>query len=83
MHFIYSNANRDAAALSGRSTHAIPAMVASLAFSGQVDMDEVLKTCSWKSHTTTWEFYLKDMTQVKDDLPSLSPVVAGQKVVAS
>ena len=82
LHFIYSNANRDAAALSGSSTHAIQAMVASLAFSGQVNLDEVLRNCSWKSHTTFSEFYLKDMTQVRDDLLSLGPVVAAQKVVA-
>ena len=56
-------------------------MVASLAFSGEVDLDEILKNCSWKSHTMFSEFYLKDMTQVRDDLLSLGPLVAVQKVV--
>ena len=56
-------------------------MAASLAFSSQIELDEVLRKCLWKSHTTFSEFYLKDMTQVRDDLLSLGPLVAAQKVV--
>ena len=49
-------------------------------FFGKVDMDEVLKKCSWKSHFS--EFYLKDINQVRDDLLSLGPVGGGQWVAA-
>ena len=72
----------NAASLVGRSTHAIQAMAASLAFSSQIDLDEILRNCSWKNHATFSEFHLKDMTQVRDDLHSLGPLVAAQKVVA-
>ena len=41
---MYTNANKDAASLMGRSTHAIHAMVASLAFMSQIDIDEILKS---------------------------------------
>ena len=67
LHFIFSNANRDTATLARRSTHAMAASSA-FSFSGQVELDEVLKNCSWKKHTTFSEFHLKDMTQVRDYL---------------
>ena len=57
-------------------------MAASLAFSSQIDLDEILRNFSWKNHTTFYEFYLKDMIQVRDDLHSLGPLVVAQKVVA-
>ena len=47
LEFVYSNANKDTASLVGRSTHAIRSMAASLAFWGQVDVDEILRNCSW------------------------------------
>ena len=81
LHLVYTNANKDAASLCGRTTHAIRSMASSLAFSGQVDIEEVLKACSWKSHTTFSEFYLKDMSQVKGNLLTLGPLVAAQRVV--
>ena len=68
LHNIYSNANMDAATLVGRSTHAIRSLAASLAFSTQVDLDEILKACSWKN-------LFKDMTQVRKDVHSLDPLV--------
>ena len=82
LHLVYTNANKDAAALCGRTTHAIRSMASSLAFSGQVDLDDILKSCSWKSHTTFSDFYLKDMSQVRGDLLTLGPVVAAQRVVS-
>ena len=82
LHLVYTNANQDAATLCGRTTHAIRSMAASLAFSGQVDLEQVLRSCSWKSHTTFSDFYLKDMTQVKGNLLTLGPVVAAQRVVS-
>ena len=42
LHTVHSNANKDAAALVSRTTHAIRAMAASLAFSSQIDLDEIL-----------------------------------------
>ena len=56
-------------------------MAASLASTSQIDIDEILNNCSWKSHTTFPEFYLKDLTQVRDELHSVGPIVAAQKVV--
>ena len=54
LHSVYSNANKDAATLVGRTTHAILLMAASLAFSSQIDLDEILKNCSW-NHITFCE----------------------------
>ena len=81
LHLVYSAANKDAAVLFDRSTHASRSMAASLAFSCQMDMDEVLRKCSCYSHTTFSEFYVKDMTQVWCNFLSLDPVVAAQRVI--
>ena len=48
--------------LTSKSTHAIRAMAASLAFTSQMDIDGILRNCSLKNHTTFSEFYLKDMS---------------------
>ena len=78
---MYCDANIDPAAIVGRTTDAIRAMAASLIFTSQIDIDEILKNCSWKSYTAFSELCLKDLTQVCDDLHSLGPIVAAQKVV--
>ena len=78
---VYSNTNKDAASLVGSTAHAIHTMASSLAFTGQTEIDKILKNCSWKNHTTFSEFHLKDLTLVYDDLHSLGPIVAAQKVV--
>ena len=54
-------------------------MAASLAFLGQTDMDEILKDCSWKYRNTCSEFYLKDMTKIRNDIMSLDHVVVFQE----
>ena len=79
LHSVYSNDNKDTASLVCKTTHAIRVMAASLAFTSQIDIDEILKNCSWKHHTTFSEFYLKDLTQVRDDLHSLGPIIAAQR----
>ena len=67
LHSVYSNVHKDEASLVGRTTYAIRAIAASPAFTIQI---EILKNCSWKSQTTVL-VYLKDLTQVLDDLHSL------------
>ena len=79
---VYSKANKDAATLVSRSTHAIRAMAASLALSSQINLNEILRNCSQKNPTTFSKFCLLDMTQVRDDLHFLSPLVDAQKVLA-
>lgn len=78
---VYGNPSKDAAQLVGRTTHEIRAMAATLAFTSQAGLDEVLKACTWKSHSTFTSFYLRDMAHTREELFTLGPLVAAQKVV--
>ena len=81
LHFVYTIAYKSATSL-GKTTRVIHSVAASLALTSQIDIDEILRNCSWKSHTTFSEFCLKDMTQVHDDLHSPGPIVAVERMVA-
>ena len=78
---VYDTAHEDASVLTGRSTHAIRSLTSSLAFFKNVSLDAILKACSWKTHSTFSEFYLKDITQIRDELFVLGPLVAAQTIV--
>ena len=69
------------ATLVGRITQASRSVAAFIAFSGQVGLDEILKTCSWKNHTGFFEFFPKDMTQICNNIMSVGPVIAARRVV--
>ena len=81
LQFVYTSAGKDVADLANLSTHAIRGMAASLAFRGNMDMEDVLRACSWKSHNTFTSFYLKDLSEIQSDLFRLGPLVAAQRVV--
>jgi len=78
---IYLKANEDVSVLVGRTTHDIRAWAASFAFHENVSLEEILKACSWKSHTTFTDFYLRDISQVRDQVLELGPLVVAQNVV--
>ena len=80
LNHVYSNPNEEVAQISGRTTHAIRALAATLAFTSQAGLDEVLRACSWKTHSTFTEFYLKDLTHMRENLLILGPLVAAQTI---
>ena len=79
---VYVAAHEDVSCLSGRSTHAIRSMASSLAYYSNVSVDEILKACTWKSHTTFTDYYLKDLSQIRDEMHVFGPVVAAQTIVS-
>jgi len=79
--YCYSNSSRETATLVGTSTHAIRAMAASLVFRGGADLEQVMRACTWKSHNTFTDFYLKDISETAENLLRLGPVVAAQTIV--
>ena len=79
---IYVAAHEDVSCLAGRSTHAIRSMASSLAYYRNVSVDEILKACTWKCPTTFTDFYLKDLSQVRDEMHVFGPVVAAQTIVS-
>ena len=80
--FCYSNPSSLAAELTGTNTHAIRALAATLAFRGNIDIEDILGSCTWSSHNTFTEFYLKDISSIQEGLIRLGPLVAAQKVVS-
>lgn len=77
---IHLDPNKDVAQVSGRTTHEIRALAATLAFTSQAGLDEVLKACTWKTHSTFTDFYLRDLSHIRDNLMTLGPLVAAQHV---
>jgi integrase len=62
-------------------THEVRALAASLAFRGNIDVEEMLQACSWKNHSTFSSFYLRDVSHVQGQLRVLGPIVAAQAVI--
>ena len=80
--FCYANPSNTAAELTGTNTHTIRAMAATLAFRGNVELDDILDACTWKSHNTFTNFYLKDISSLQEGLLKLGPLVAAQRIVS-
>ena len=81
LHFAYSSAPEDVIELSSARTHEVRALASSMAFRGNMDLEEVLKACTWKSANTFTTHYLRDVSTFAEELHSLGPLVAAQSVV--
>ena len=81
LQIIYQNPDAHAARLTGRTTHRIRELASSYALRGQCDLERIMKACSWKANTTFTDFYLRDLTEIRDDMIKLGPVVVAQQIV--
>ena len=81
LQLVYDSPEEDVLKLSKTSTHEVRALASSLAFRGTMELEEVLRSCTWRNATTFTSHYLRDVSTCSDDLFSLGPVVAAQKVV--
>ena len=81
LHWVYSSAPENVIKLSSARTHEVRALASSMAFRGSMELEEVLKACSWKSANTFATHYLRDVSSFEEDLHSLGPLVAAQSVV--
>ena len=63
--------------------HNVMVMAASLAFKGEVSLDQILGAYFWKSHSTFTSFYLKDVSwkSAEGSNYCLGPVVSAQHFV--
>ena len=75
LHFVYSAATGDMLPLANRVTHEVRAMASSLAFRGNVPLEEIMQACSWQSPSTFTSFYLRDLHVVQEGLSRLGPLV--------
>ena len=81
LHFAYSSAPEDVIKLSSARTHEVRALASSMAFRGSMELEDVLKACTWKSANTFTTHYLRDVSTFSEELHSLGPLVAVQGVV--
>ena len=63
--------------------HELRALSASWAFVNHAPLEDILQAASWKSHSTFSSFYLRSLSQFSDDLYSLGPLVASQRVISA
>ena len=81
LHYAYSSAPEDVIKLSSARTHEVRALASSMAFRGNMDLEDVLKACTWKSSNTFTTHYLRDVSTFSQELHSLGPLVAAQSIV--
>ena len=81
LHWVYSSAPEDVIQMSSARTHEVRALASSMAFRGSMELEEVLKACTWKSANTFATHYLRDVSSFEEDLHSLGPLVAAQSVI--
>jgi hypothetical protein len=74
----YAKASPEVQRLHRVKAHDVRAMASSWAFMKNVSLEAILQACSWRSHTTFTNFYLKDLTRIQDDLLKLVPFISAQ-----
>ena len=79
--FSYEKCPHHIIQLSAAKPHEVRALSTSLAWKANLSLQDILHAACWSSHSTFTSFYLKDISMIKDDLHSLGPIVAAQKVV--
>ena len=77
----YEHASPDTQRLYKMKPHDVRALSSSWAFFKNVSMENIMQSCSWKSHNTFTSFYLKDLTRIQEDMLCLGPLVVAQQTV--
>ena len=62
-------------------SHHLRALSTTWNFQHSLNLQQILDAASWASHTPFTSFYLKEMSEVKDDLYKLGPLVMAQQVI--
>ena len=79
--FAYDNNKDYQRQLHGLRVHETRAISASLAVQSTFSMTSILENCTWKDHSTFTDYYLRDMTNVRNGLRTLGPIVAAGTIV--
>jgi hypothetical protein len=74
--------NEEDKQVTGVKAHQVSSLAASWALYSNDSMESILNACSWKSHNTFTQYYLKDMTTMSEKMLHLGPVVAAQHTSA-
>ncbi len=58
--------------------HDVRGLAASWARISNVALEEIMLACTWKSHNTFTQYYLKDLALIQEEMLKLGPIVAAQ-----
>ena len=53
--------------LSSARTHEVRALASSLAFKGSIELESILRACTWKNGNTFTRHYLRDVSSISDE----------------
>lgn len=80
---VYQQASSSDLAVSQIRAHDIRGFSTSWAFRNAVPLLDVLRAGCWKCHSTFSDFYLKDVTTIRDDMRNLGSLSVAQHVVST
>ena len=83
IHFTLKNCSTENASLHGVKAHDVRAQAASWSFKGGIPLLDIMRSCTWKSHSTFTSFYFRNVAlkNLKDTY-RLGDIVAAQRVVS-
>jgi len=73
----YQNAGPEERKVRQIKAHEVRAVSASWAFFSNMAVEDIMRSCNWKSHNTFTNFYLRDLTMMKENMMKLGPVACG------
>ena len=76
----YENAGTEDHQITGVKAHQVRSLAASWALHTNGSLADIMSSCTWKSHNTFSEFYLKDMSLIRDEMYHLGPIVAASHI---
>ena len=65
----------------GVKAHQVRSLAASWALHKNCPLEKILAACSWKSHATFTNYYLRDLTLEKDGMRQLGPLIVAKQLV--
>ena len=83
IHFTLKNCSTESASLHGVKAHDVRAQAASWSFRGGVPLLDIMRSCTWKNHSTFTSFYFRNVSLKNlEDSYRLGDIVAAQRVVS-
>ena len=81
--FTLKNCSTENASLHGVKAHDVRAQAASWSFKGGIPLLDIMRSCTWKSHSTFTSFYFRNVALKNlEDTYRLGDIVAAQRVVS-
>ena len=83
IHFTFKNCSTNNASLHGVKAHDVRAQAAPRSFRSAVPLLDIMRSYTWKNHSTFTSFYFRDVSlKILEDSYRLGDIVAAQRVVS-